>query len=340
MVRKFISQLAEGGHLNKDESARAFQIIMNGGATPAQIAAMLMAFRLRGETVEEITGAALAMRAKMETISAPDEVIDVCGTGGDASRNDGATLNVSTAVSLVTAACGVPVAKHGNKSVSSSSGSADVLAALGVNIQADKSLAEASLYEAGICFMYSPLYHKAMRHVAPIRQELGIRTIFNLLGPLANPAKPRRQLLGVYDKALLQPMAEVLRGLESTKAWIVHGSDGMDELTLSGVSYIAELNNNEIRTFEITPEEAGLERVDPDALKGKTPDSNARELALLLSGKKSPYRDVVLFNSAAALIVADKAADIKQGVTTATEAIDSGKAQEALASLVRITNER
>ncbi len=338
MFKEFIACVAEGQHLSQEETTRAFQIIMNGGATPAQIAALLIGLRMKGETVGEIAGAASVMRAKMDTIPAPEGTIDVCGTGGDAGRNHGGTLNVSTAVALVVAGCGVPVAKHGNKSVSSQSGSADVLATLGVNIQTDKDRITASLHDAGICFMFAPIFHKAMRHVAPIRQELGIRTLFNLIGPLANPAMPKRQLIGVYDKALLEIMAKALRSLGSEKAWLVHGSDGMDELTLTGVSYVAELNNNEITSLEITPEAAGLERVEPGALSGKGPEHNARELSLLLNGKVSPYRDIVLLNAAAALMVADKAADLKEGAAMAAQAIDSGTAQETLANLVKISN--
>jgi anthranilate phosphoribosyltransferase len=339
MLRKFLSQITGGQHLSREDATRVFQIIMNGGATPAQIAAVLIAMRINGETVDEIAGAAIVMRAKMERISAPENTIDVCGTGGDAINNY-ATLNVSTAVALVVAACGIPVAKHGNKSVSSSSGSADVLSSLGVNIQADKAAAERSLREAGICFLYSPLYHRAMRHVTPIRQELNMRTIFNLLGPLANPAMPRYQLMGVYDKELLVPLAETLKILGSRRAWVVHGSDGMDELTITGTSHVAELRNDEIHTFEITPEEAGLARTDPDLLKGKNPDSNAHALSLLLSGTLSPYRDIVLLNAAGALMAADKVTHIKDGVMMAAEALDSGKAKEALANLVKISNEK
>lgn len=338
MIREFISRLASGKDLSQDEATRVFQIIMNGGASPAQIAAVLMGLRMKGETVAEIAGSVITMRAKMETLNAPENCIDVCGTGGDASRESGSTLNVSTAVALVVAACGVPVAKHGNKSVSSSSGSADVLTALNVNIQASKAKSEEALREAGICFMFAPLYHKAMRDITPVRQDLGIRTLFNLLGPLANPAKPKRQLLGVYDRTLLRPMAEVLRVLGSEKAWIVHGSDGMDELTLSGASHVCELNGNIIRQFDITPEEAGLERSAPDALKGGTPDDNAHELSLLLTGKRSAYRNVVLFNAAAALVIADRAANIRDGVDIAAQAIESKKALEILAELARITN--
>ncbi len=333
-IQHFIAALADKQHLSREETARAFQIMMMGGATPAQMAALLVGLRMKGETVEEMTGAALTLRAKMVPVAAPDDAVDVCGTGGDGKGS----LNVSTAVALVVAACGVPVAKHGNKSVSSLSGSADVLAALGVNVRADKARVEASLREAGIGFMFAPLYHKAMRHVAPVRQELGIRTLFNIVGPLANPAKPKRQLVGVYDKALLQPVAEVLRELRSDAAWVVHGSDGMDELTLTGISYVAELREGAIRMLEVTPEEAGLGRCVPEALQGHDPAGNARELALLLDGKHSPYRDVVLFNAAAALIIAGKTPDLHVGVEMAAAMIDNGAAKETLARLVYVTN--
>jgi anthranilate phosphoribosyltransferase len=333
-IQHLISRVAEGGNLSRDESSRAFQIMMMGGATPAQIAALLMALRIKGETVEEITGAALTLRAKMEKIAAPENAIDVCGTGGDGKG----TLNVSTAVALVVAASGVPVVKHGNKSVSSLTGSADVLAALGVNMQAGRELAEVSLKEANVCFMFAPLYHKAVRHVAPVRQELGVRTIFNLLGPLANPASPKRQLMGVYDRALLVPMTEVLRALGSEAAWVVHGSDGLDELTITGITHVAELKDGEIRSFEVTPEEAGLERVELQALKGGNAEGNARELALLLAGKRSAYRDIVLLNAAAALKVAGRVEALRDGVELAACAIDEGRAKATLANLARITS--
>jgi anthranilate phosphoribosyltransferase len=332
-IQRFIARLTEGEHLTREETSRAFQIMMVGGATPAQMAALLTALRLKGETAEEITGAALTLRAKMETIAAPDGAIDVCGTGGDGQ----ATLNISTAVALVVAACGVPVVKHGNKAVSSQSGSADVLAALGVNVQAEKARIELALKEANICFMYAPLYHKAMRHVAPVRQELGVRTLFNLLGPLANPAVPKRQLMGVYDKALVAPVAQVLKALGSEAAWVVHGEDGMDELTLTGETHVAELKEGEVSTFTVTPEEAGLPRAEASELKGGNAVNNARELSLMLAGKHSPYRDIVLLNSAAALKVAGRAETLPAGVALAASAIDEGRAKETLATLARIT---
>jgi anthranilate phosphoribosyltransferase len=334
-IQRYISLVTEGQNLSQDDAARAFQIIMSGGATPAQMAAFLTALKLKGETIEEITGAAMCLRAKMETVTAPEGAIDVCGTGGDGKR----TLNVSTAVALVVAACGVPVVKHGNKSVSSLSGSADVLTALGVNVQTAKERAEEALQDANICFMMAPLFHKAMRHVAPVRQELATRTIFNLLGPLVNPAKPRRQLMGVYDKALLVPMAKALQALGSEKAWVVHGNDGLDELTLYGVTYVAELKDGQISEFEVTPQDAGLSTPETaDALQGGNATHNAHELNLLLSGKESPYRDIVLLNSAAALMVADKVTHLKAGTAKAAEAISSGKAKETLAKLMWSTN--
>lgn len=335
-IQYFIEQVAEGMHLTRMQSARAFQIIMSGGASPSQVAALLMQLRMKGESVDEVTGAAEVMRAKMDSISITGDAIDVCGTGGD---NKG-MLNVSTAVSVVVAACGVAVAKHGNKSVSSRSGSADVLAALGVNIQAEKPQAEKALKEAGIAFLFAPIYHKAMRHVAPVRQELGMRTIFNLLGPLCNPAKPPFQLLGVYERSLVRPMAEVLKLLGARAAWVVHGSDGSDELTLTGTSYVAELRRDgSIHCGEVAPETAGLARAEPEALEGGGPQHNAKELALLLSGKKSAYRDVVLFNAAAALVIAGKARDLLEGVAQAAQAVDDGKAKSTLAALVSISNE-
>lgn len=334
-IQRAIAQAAEGRHLSRAEAGRAFQIIMSGGATPAQIAALLMALRMKGEAVSELTGAAEAMRAKMERLGEVSDVIDVCGTGGDGTG----MLNVSTAVALVVAACGVKVAKHGNKSVSSRSGSADVLAALGVNIQAGRATAEKCLREAGICFLFAPIYHRAMRHVAPVRQELGVRTIFNLLGPLCNPALPELQLLGVYDRALLIPMAQVLASLGTKRAWVVCGSDGADELTLTGISYVAELNHGNVTMREVSPEEVGLARCAPDMLAGGSPTSNAKELSLLLAGKHSPYRDMVLLNSAAALLIAGKVDSLAAGVSLAAESVDNGKARETLATLATLTQE-
>lgn len=334
VIQPLIERAAKGQNLSEDEAARAFQVIMNGGATPAQMAAFLVALRLKGETVDEITGGAAAIRAKAAPFSAPEGTMDTCGTGGD---NKG-TLNVSTAVALVLAGCGVPVAKHGNRAVSSKSGSADVLSALDVKIDADAATMEKSLREINFCFLFAPLYHKAMRHVAPVRQELGLRTIFNLLGPLSNPAVPRRQLLGVYDAKWVEPMAHVLHKLGAERALVVHGHDGMDELTLTGPSSAAELKDGKVHTYEITPEDAGLGRADAGALKGGDAAHNAAAIRKLLLGEKTPYRDAVFYNTAAALVIAGKAADIMEGAGLAAEAIDSGAANSVLQKFILLTH--
>jgi anthranilate phosphoribosyltransferase len=328
--KKLLAFVADGGKLSQAQAEEAFEIIMSGNATPSQMGAMLMGLRLRGETVDEIAGAARVMRAKAVPIQAPPGAIDTCGTGGDASG----TYNISTGAALVVAACGVPVAKHGNRAASSKSGSADVLAALGVNLDADMALVAESLKVNNIGFMMAPRHHAAMRHVGPTRVELGTRTIFNLLGPLANPASAKRQLLGVFHRQWVKPVAEVLGTLGSERAWVVHGSDGLDELTTTGTSYVAELKDGKVTAFEVTPEDAGLTRVTSDALKGGDPVYNAQAVTAMLGGATGPYRDIVLLNAAAALIVAGKAADLKAGVKLAAEAIASGKAKATLASLV------
>jgi anthranilate phosphoribosyltransferase len=292
-----------------------------------------MALRVRGETVDEIAGAAKVMRAKALSVKAPRGAIDTCGTGGDASG----TFNISTGAALVVAAAGVPVAKHGNRALSSKSGSADVLAALGVNIDADMELVEKSLNEANIGFLMAPRHHAAMRHVGPTRVELGTRTIFNLLGPLSNPAGTTRQLIGVFHRQWTEPMAEVLGQLGSDAAWVVHGSDGLDELTTTGASTVSELKNGKVTTFEITPEDAGLKRVDPEELKGGDPATNARAITEMLNGAPGAYREIVLYNAGAALVVAGKADDIKAGIAAAAEAVDSGAARTVLERLIAIT---
>ncbi len=334
-LKALLGQVAGGTRLSAEQAEAAFDIIMSGNATPAQMGGFLLAMRVRGESVEEITGAARTMRAKMLTIPAPAGAIDTCGTGGDAKG----TLNISTAVSLVVAACGVPVAKHGNRALSSRSGAADVLAALGVNLDADMALVEKALAEAGICFLMAPRHHSAMRHVGPTRVELGTRTIFNLLGPLSNPARVKRQLLGVFAPEWVQPLAEVLRDLGHERAWVMHGAGGVDELSTSGASQVVELKDGALRAFEVTPEDAGLPRATLDDLKGGDAEHNAGEIRALLDGRPGPFRDVVLLGSAAALIVADKVEDLKDGVAMAAEAIDDGRAQQALSRLARITNE-
>jgi len=333
--KAILAQVASGGSLARAQAEAAFEVMMSGEATPAQIGAFLMGLRVRGETVEEITGAATVMRAKAVRVEAPAGTIDTCGTGGDASG----TFNVSTGAAIVVAACGVPVAKHGNRAASSKSGSSDVLAALGVNIDADMSLVARALTDAGICFMMAPRHHGAMRHVAGARVELGTRTIFNILGPLSNPADAKRQLLGVFSRQWLEPMARVLGNLGSQRAWLVHGSDGLDELTTTGPSYVAELRDGDVRTFEVTPEQAGLETTRPDDLKGGDAATNAAAMRAMLGGERGPYRDIVLLNSAAALMVADRAGDLREGADMARAAIDGGTAKDVLDRLIRITNE-
>jgi anthranilate phosphoribosyltransferase len=318
--------------LSESEAEQAFAIVMSGAASEAQIGALLMGLRVRGETVDEIAGAARVMRANAHAIDAPEGAIDTCGTGGD----DKGTLNISTAAAIVTAACGVPVAKHGNRASTSQSGSADVLAALGVDLDAEMALVERSLWDNNIAFLMAPRHHSAMRHVVAARRELGTRTIFNLLGPLSNPAGTRRQLVGVFAKAWVKPLAEVLARLGAEAAWVVHGEDGLDELTVTGPSFVAELKGGKIRTFEVTPEEAGLRRAKIEELKGGDAIANARALRALLHGQPGPYRDVVLLNAAAALIVAGAVDTLAAGVERAAQAIDSGSALATLDRLVAV----
>jgi anthranilate phosphoribosyltransferase len=295
-----------------------------------------MALRVRGETVDEIAGAVRAMRARMTRLKAPPGAIDTCGTGGDNSGS----WNISTATAFVVAACGVPVAKHGNRAMSSKTGAADVLAALGVHLDADMALVRKALWEANICFMLAPRHHSAMRHVGPTRVELGTRTIFNLMGPMSNPAGAARQLIGVFSRDWIEPMASVLGRLGTERAWVVHGSDGMDEITTTGPTFVAELNRGKVACFEVTPEAVGIGRATAADLKGGDAATNARAIRDLFAGAKGPYRDVVLLNAAAALLVAGKAEDLKAGRALAERAIDSGAARSALDRLVAITNEK
>jgi len=332
-MKELIGQVASGRPLALDEAREAFDIIMAGDATPAQVGGFLIGLRVRGETVEELTGGAMAMRARMVTVTAPADAIDTCGTGGDASG----TYNVSTAAALVVAACGVPVAKHGNRALSSRAGSADVLTALGVNTDCEISHVERAIEEAGIGFMMAPRHHGAMRHVAGARVELGTRTIFNLLGPLANPASAKRQLMGVFAKEWIEPLAHVLGRLGAERAWVVHGSDGLDEITTTGPSHVAELRNGAVRSFEVTPEEAGLPRARPEDLRGADAETNAQAVRALLAGAPGPFRDIVLLNAAAALVVAGRTDDLRAGVAQAAEAIDGGAAEVVLGRLVAIT---
>jgi anthranilate phosphoribosyltransferase len=333
-LKPLLNSVAQGNSLTREEARTAFEIMMSGQATEAQIGAFLMALRVRGETVEEITAGAEIMREKALKIDAPANAIDTCGTGGDASGS----YNVSTAVSLVVAACGVPVAKHGNRALSSRAGAADVLKSLGVNIEAEPAQVAACIREAGVGFLFAPRHHSAMRHVGPARAQLGTRTIFNLLGPLSNPAGTKRQIVGVFADKWVRPMAEVLKQLGSEAAWVVHGLDGLDEITTTGPTHVAELKDGEIQEFEVTPEEAGLARAMPDQLKGGDAETNALALSALVDGHEGPYRDIVLLNSAAALIVAGKADNLILGVKMAAAAIDAGGARKALDTLVRVSN--
>jgi anthranilate phosphoribosyltransferase len=331
-MKELIGQVAGGRALTLEEAREAFDIMMSGDATPAQVGGFLMALRVRGETVDELTGGAQAMRERMVKVKAPAGAIDTCGTGGDASG----TYNVSTAAALVVAACGVPVAKHGNRALSSRAGSADVLTALGVNTDAEVSHVEQAIAEAGIGFMMAPRHHGAMRHVAGARVELGTRTIFNLLGPLANPASAKRQLMGVFAKDWVEPLAHVLGQLGSERAWVVHG-DGLDEITTTGPSQVAELRDGKVRCFEVTPEQAGLPKARLEELRGADAETNAQALRALLTGAPGPFRDIVLLNAAAALIVAGRADDLRDGVKQAAQAIDSGAADAVLGRLAAIT---
>lgn len=334
-LKGFIGQLGQGRPLSRSQAEQAFSIMMSGEATPAQIGGFLMAMRVRGETIDEITGAVAVMRDKMTRIQAPANAIDVCGTGGDQVG----TLNISTAVAFVCAACDVPVAKHGNRAASSKSGAADVLTALGVNIDAKVETIERALAEVGTTFMWAQKHHSAMRHVGPSRVELGTRTIFNIMGPLSNPAGVRRQLLGVFAEQWLEPMAQVLKNLGSEHAWVVHGGDGLDELTTTTVSHVCELKNGAIRRFEISPSDLGLATARMADIKGGDPAENARAIRALFDGEVGPYRDIVLLNAGAALVVADRVKDIKDGIQMAAEAIDFARARKVLEELIRVTNE-
>ncbi|MCS6892835.1 MAG: anthranilate phosphoribosyltransferase [Rhodovarius sp.] len=331
-LKPVLARLAEGERLAETEAEAAFGIIMAGEATPAQIAGLLMAMRVRGETVAEMTGAVRAMRARMVAIEAPPEAIDIVGTGGDASGS----LNISTATALVVAGAGVPVAKHGNRALSSRSGAADALAALGVHLDVPFERLPAILREAGMVFLMAPRHHAALRHAGGARVELGTRTIFNLLGPLANPARVRRQLTGAFSPQWLRPMAEALGRLGTERAWVVHGQ-GLDEIALSGPTRVVELDRGRIREFEITPEDAGLSRQPPEAVRGGDPAENAAALLALLEGRRGPYRDIVLLNAAAALVVAGRAADLRAGVALAAASIDSGAAAGVLQRLRQAT---
>ena len=332
--KPLIAKVATGASLTQAEASAAFNDMLSGEVTPAQMGGFLMALRVRGETVEEITGAVSAMRAKMLKVDAPADAIDIVGTGGDGHGS----YNVSTLASIIVAACGVPVAKHGNRAASSKSGSSDVLTALGVKIGLPAPAVAACIREAGVGFMMAQTHHAAMRHVGAARAELGTRTIFNLLGPLSNPAGVKRQLLGVFSAAWLEPLAQVLRNLGSERVWLVHGADGLDEVTTTGPTKVAALEDGQIRSFEISPEMAGLPRAQLADLKGGDADFNAAALRAVLDGAKNAYRDIAVFNAAAALVVAGKANDLPEAARLAQKAIDDGAARDALAALVKASN--
>jgi len=332
--KTLIGKVATGATLTREESANAFDRMMSGEATPSQMGGLLMGLRLRGETVDEITGAVTTMRAKMQKVAAPPDAIDVVGTGGDASGS----YNISTCAAFIVAGAGIPVAKHGNRALSSRSGAADVLGALGVRIDLRPDEITRCIYEAGIGFMFAPAHHPAMKHVGPTRVELGTRTIFNLLGPLSNPAGVKRQMVGVFSRQWVEPLANVLKNLGSERAYVVHGSDGLDEITTSGATSVASLENGKVTTFEIKPEDVGLAVSKPEQLRGGDADCNAAALKDVLKGKKGPFRDVALLNAAAAIVVAGKAKDLKEGVAVATKSLDSSEAEGRLDRLIKISN--
>ena len=331
--KPILSRLADGHELTRDEARDFLAACLRGEPTPAQVAAALTALRMRGETVEEISAFAEAMREAATTLDHPYDAIDTCGTGGDGQH----TWKISTASALVLAGAGIKVAKHGNRALSSKSGTSDVLAVLGVNLAASPAQQRQAMVDAGFAFLFDPAHHTAMRHVTPIRAELGYRTVFNLIGPLANPARARRQVMGVYDPRLVEPLAEALGRLGAVHAWAVHGQ-GLDELTTTGESRVAAWKDGELTAFTVTPEDAGLPRASIEDLRGGEPEDNARALRALLDGVTGPYRDIVLLNAAAGFIVADRAETLKQGAELAAAVIDDGRAAHALTELVRATN--
>lgn len=331
--KPLLSRLADGATLSGEDAETFFAACLRGEPTPAQVAAAVTAIRLRGETVGEIAACARAMRRAAVHLDLPYETIDVCGTGGDGLH----TLNISTAVTFVAAGGGLKVAKHGNRAITSKSGTADVLAALGVNIDPGLDKQRQALDEAGVCFLFAQAHHGAMKHVSPIRQQLGFRTIFNLLGPLTNPAGAKRQVVGVSAPRFIEPMAQALGMLGAERAWAVHGQ-GMDELTVTGETEVVEWRDGGVRLFTITPEAVGLPRSSLSDLTGGDPEYNAAALRDLLAGKTGAYRDIVLLNAAAAFLVADKVETLRDGVELAAQVIDDGRALAALDSLVSITN--
>ncbi len=326
---------AANGPLSRAQAEQAFGILFNGEATPSQIGGFLMALRTRGETVDEYAAAAKVMRDKCNAVRAPKGAMDIVGTGGDGKG----TLNISTATAFVVAGAGVTVAKHGNRNLSSKSGAADALGQMGINVMVGVEVVEKALETVGIAFMMAPMHHPAIAHVMPTRSELGTRTIFNILGPLTNPAGVKRQLTGAFSRDLIRPMAETLQTLGSDKAWLVHGSDGTDELSIAGVSWVAALENGEITEFEVNPEDAGLPVHPFEDIMGGSPEQNGRAFGALLEGEKSAYRDAVLLNSAAALMVAGKVSNLKDGAKLAATSIDSGAALQKIIALAALTSQ-
>lgn len=333
-LKHFIAKLAAGESLGPDEMTAALAALSAGEASPVQMSAFLMGLRVRGETLDELTGAARFLRSKMLPVEAPASAIDIVGTGGDGH----ATYNVSTCAAIVAAGAGLHVAKHGSRSVSSLSGASDVLAALGVKLDVPPAIISRAIAESGVGFLWAPMHHPAMKAWAPIRAELGVRTIFNLLGPICNPANVKRQVVGVFARKWVEPIAGVLKNLGSSHAWVVHGADGLDELSTTGPTFVAELKDGAITTFEVTPEDAGLSRASLSDLKGGDAKTNAEALRGVLAGKANAYRDIVILNTAAALIVGEKAKTLAGGAALAAKSIDSGAAQRALDTLIMITN--
>jgi anthranilate phosphoribosyltransferase len=333
-LREALEKIATHQDLTGEEMRAVMNLIMDGGATPSQIGAFLMGMRVKGETVGEIAAAVSILRERMVRVEAPDGAIDIVGTGGDGVG----TLNISTATALVVASAGVPVAKHGNRALSSKSGASQVLEALGVKLDLTPEQISHSVSDAGIGFMFAPAHHPALKHVGPSRMEMGVRTLFNLLGPQANPAGVKRYLLGVYDRQWAEPVAAALLANRATKAWVVHGSDGLDEITVTGPTFVAQIDHGDLRSFDITPEQAGLSRWPLSDLLGGDPAHNAARLRALLDGEPGAYRDIVLINAAAALLVADRVSDLKAGAALAAGQIDSGAARATLDRLVAVTN--
>ncbi|WP_312944669.1 anthranilate phosphoribosyltransferase [Agrobacterium sp.] len=333
-LKPLIAKVANGESLTKEESRSAFDILMSGEATPSQIGGFLMALRVRGETVDEIVGAVSSMRSRMLTVKAPETAVDIVGTGGDGIG----TYNISTLAALIVAGAGVTVAKHGNRALSSKSGTADALSNLGVKLDNGPQQIENCIANANIGFMFAQMHHSSMRHVGPSRVELGTRTIFNLLGPLSNPAGVKKQLLGVFAHKWVVPLAEVLRDLGSEHIWVVYG-DGMDEITTTGTTHVAALEDGKIRTFELTPKDFGVPVAQMDDLKGGDGLVNAAALRDVLSGKRNAYRDIALCNAAAALVISGKAGTIADGMRLASASLDDGNATLALERLIAVSNE-